>query len=287
MLGSLKPLAAIVTKAGKSADISNRNNTDFICSNASPKLQVSAAHRCRNNAEFTVQTVQLKGTVKLVFQPAEEGYAGASYMLEEGALDGFKAIIGLHVWPFMPVGTIGSKPGPIMAGSSRFTAVVQGKGGHTATPHKTRDPMLAASMEVLALQQLISRETGPLEPRVVSVTFVDGGQAGNVIPASVSFGGTFRFMTLEVYSYLKQRIKEIIETQVGVHQCSATIDFMEEMRPYPPTINDPTIYGHGKRVGEILLGENNVQHSPALMAAEDFGFYSQKMQLHFFFIGID
>ncbi|OIT35058.1 iaa-amino acid hydrolase ilr1-like 3 [Nicotiana attenuata] len=204
-----------------------------------------------------------------------------------GALDRFKAIFGLYVWPFMPGGTIGSKPDPIMAGSSRFTAVVQGKDGHIATPHKTRDLMLAASMAVLALQQLISRETDPLKPRVVSVIFVDGGQVGNVILASVRFGGTFRFMTLEGYSYLKQRIKEIIETQAGVHQCSATTDFMEEMRPYPPTINDPTIYDHGKSVGEILLGENNVQHSPALMAAEDFGFYSQKMATAFFFIGID
>ncbi|WMV08395.1 hypothetical protein MTR67_001780 [Solanum verrucosum] len=129
---------------------------------------------------------KLKGTIKLVFQPAEEGYAGALYMLEEGALDGFQAMFGLHVWPFMPVGTIGSKPGPIMAGSSRFT--------------------------------------------VLTVAFVDGGQAGNVIPES------------------------IIETQSGVHECSATVDFMEEMRPYPPTINDPTIYDHSKRVGEILFG---------------------------------
>lgn len=87
-------------------------------------------------------------------------------MLEEGALDGFQAMFGLHVWPFMPVGSIGSRPGPIMAGSSRFTAIMQGNGGHAATPHKTRDPILAVSMAVLALQQLVSRETDPLEPRV-------------------------------------------------------------------------------------------------------------------------
>lgn len=90
-------------------------------------------------------------------------------MLEEGALDGFQAMFGLHVWPFMPVGTIASKPGPIMAGSSRFTVIMQGKGGHAATPHNTRDPILAVSMTVLALQQLVSRETDPLEPRVVVV----------------------------------------------------------------------------------------------------------------------
>lgn len=87
-------------------------------------------------------------------------------MLEEGALDGFQAMFGLHVWPFMPVGTIGSRPGPIMAGSSRFSAIMQGKGGHAAIPHKTRDPILAVSMAVLALQQLVSRETDPLESRV-------------------------------------------------------------------------------------------------------------------------
>lgn len=207
-------------------------------------------------------------------------------MIEEGALDGVKAIFGMHVWPFTPTGIIGSRPGPIMAGAGRFTAIIQGKGGHAATPHRTKDPILAVSMTVLALQQLVSRETDPLESRVVSVAFVDGGEAGNVIPEGVKFGGTFRFLTFEGHSYLKQRIKEIIETQASVHQCSATVDFAEDlMRPYPPTVNDPTMYKHAKEVGEVMLGEENVQYGAITMGAEDFSFYSQKIPAAFVIIG--
>ncbi|XP_071910726.1 IAA-amino acid hydrolase ILR1-like 3 [Coffea arabica] len=229
----------------------------------------------------------LKGTVKLVFQPGEEGHAGAYHVLQEAALEGVEAIFGLHVSPEMFVGTIGSRPGPMLAGSGRFSAIVQGIGGHAAAPHKTRDPIVAASMAIVALQQIVSRETDPLEARVVSIGSIDGGQAGNVIPETVKFGGTFRFMTSEGFSYLRQRIKEVIEIQAHVYHCTATVDFMEEkLRPYGPTINDPSMYKHAKRIGDILLGENGVQLTPMSMGAEDFSFYGQKMRAAFFKIGI-
>ncbi|KAK4419428.1 IAA-amino acid hydrolase ILR1-like 7 [Sesamum alatum] len=243
-------------------------------------MLLGAAKLLQNNRD------KLKGTVKLVFQPGEEGYAGAHYMIKDGALDGVQAIFGLHVDPTVPVGSVSAKPGPMLAGSSRFSVIIQGKGGHAASPHKTRDPIVALSMMILALQHIVSRETDPLEARVVSIGFVQGGEALNVIPETVKFGGTFRFMNSESYSYLKQRIKEVIETQATVHHCTAVVDFMEDkLKPYPATINHPTIYEHAKGVGENLLGEQNVQLHTMMMAAEDFSFYAQKMPAAFFMIG--
>lgn len=104
--------------------------------------------------------------MKLVFQPGEEGRAGAYHMLKEGALDKFQGIFGLHVSPDLPIGTVGSRAGPFMAGSGRFLATIQGVGGHAAIPHKARDPVLAMSSAIISLQHIISRETDPLEPRV-------------------------------------------------------------------------------------------------------------------------
>ncbi|VAI28761.1 unnamed protein product [Triticum turgidum subsp. durum] len=151
----------------------------------------------------------IKGTVKLVFQPAEEGYAGAYHVLEEGILDDVSAIFGLHVDPSLPVGTVVSRPGPFMAASGRFLITVTGKGGHAAMPHHAVDPIVMASSAIISLQQIVAREIDPLEAAVVSVTFMEGGDAYNVIPESACFGGTFRSLTTEGLSYLKKRIKEV------------------------------------------------------------------------------
>ncbi|KAL9236208.1 hypothetical protein vseg_010908 [Gypsophila vaccaria] len=222
----------------------------------------------------------LKGTVKLIFQPAEEGRAGAYSMIQEGAIDDVQAIFGLHVWPGMPTGTIASLPGPILASSGRFLAMIAGDG-------ENRDPVLAASTTILALQQLISRETDPLGANVVTVTIVEGGQQGHEIPNTVKLGGTFRSFTSEGMSFLKRRIQEVIELQSAVHRCKAIVDFMEvERRHYPPTVNDKDLYEHVRRVGITLLGETNVVTAPRSMGAEDFGFYSERIPAAFFYIGI-
>ncbi|TVU43996.1 hypothetical protein EJB05_03420 [Eragrostis curvula] len=229
----------------------------------------------------------LKGTVKFVFQPAEEGHAGGYHVLQEGVLDDAQAIFGIHVDTALPVGVVGSRPGPFLAGSARFSATITGKGGHAAGPQNAVDPIVAASSVVLSLQQLVARETDPLQGAVVSVTFFKGGEAFNVIPESVTLGGTFRSMTTEGLSYLMRRIREVIEGQAAVSRCTAAVDFMEEkLRPYPATVNDEAMYTHAKAVAESMLGEANVTLCPQFMAAEDFGFYAQEMPAAFFGVGV-
>ncbi|CAN6286256.1 unnamed protein product [Urochloa humidicola] len=230
---------------------------------------------------------ELKGTVKLVFQPAEEGHAGGYHVLKSGLLDDVQAIFALHVETSLPVGSVGSRPGPFLAGSARFKATITGKGGHAAGPHLTVDPIVAASSAVLSLQQLVARETDPLQGAVVSVTRIRGGEAFNVIPESVTLGGTFRSMTTEGLSYLMRRIREVIEGQAAVSRCTAAVDFMEEeLRPYPATVNDEAMYAHARAVAEGMLGEASVKLRPQIMAAEDFGFYAQRIPAAFFGIGV-
>ncbi|CAL4936942.1 unnamed protein product [Urochloa decumbens] len=230
---------------------------------------------------------ELKGTVKLVFQPAEEGHGGGYHVLKSGVLDDVQAIFALHIETSLPMGTVGSRPGPFLAGSARFKATITGKGGHAAGPHLTVDPIVATASTVLSLQQLVSRETDPLQGAVVSVTMIKGGDAFNVIPESVTLGGTFRSMTTEGLSYLMERIREVIQGQAVVSRCTAAVDFMEEeLRPYPATVNDEVMYVHAKAVAEGMLGQANVKLRPQIMAAEDFGFYAQKIPAAFFGIGV-
>ncbi|KAH6793187.1 peptidase M20/M25/M40 family protein [Perilla frutescens var. hirtella] len=228
----------------------------------------------------------LKGTVILVFQPAEEGGGGAKKMIEGGSLDNVQAIFGLHNDPLLSLGEVGCRPGPLAAGSGRFEAEISGKGGHAAIPQQAIDPILAASNVIVSLQQLVSRESDPLDSLVLTVSKFQGGGAFNVIPDSVTIGGTFRAFSMKSLEYLKQRIEEVIVGQAAVQRCNATVTFDTKDRPmYPPTVNDKDLHKLFQRVAGDMLGVDGVTGYNPVMGAEDFSFYQQLIPGYFFMLG--
>ncbi|KAL5768693.1 hypothetical protein ACOSP7_015239 [Xanthoceras sorbifolium] len=231
---------------------------------------------------------KLLGTVVLLFQPAEEGWGGAKKMLDAGVLKNVEAIFGLHVSPAYPIGTVASRPGPLTAGSGRFAAVISGKGGHAAIPQQTIDPILAASNVIVSLQHLVSREADPLDSQVVTVTKFQGGGSFNVIPDSVSIGGTFRALSKESFAQLRQRIEEVITMQARVQRCNATVTFNENGKPfYPVLVNNKDLHEHFRKVAGDMLGFQNLKVMLPLMGAEDFSFYAEAISGYFFCLGLD
>ncbi|KAK9266632.1 hypothetical protein L1049_021743 [Liquidambar formosana] len=230
----------------------------------------------------------LQGTVVLVFQPAEEGGGGAKKMLEAGVLENVDAIFGLHVAADRPIGKVASRPGPLLAASGFFEAVISGKGGHAAIPQHTIDPILAASNVIVSLQHLVSREADPLDSQVVTVAKFQGGGAFNVIPDSVTIGGTFRAFSKESFVQLKQRIEEVILGQASVQRCNATVDFHANDRPfYPVTVNNKDLHKHFQNVVGDMLGAHNIIEMQPLMGGEDFSFFAEEIPGYFFYLGMN
>ncbi|CAD5334844.1 unnamed protein product [Arabidopsis thaliana] len=230
----------------------------------------------------------LNGTVRLLFQPAEEGGAGAFHMIKEGALGDSEAIFGMHVHTGLPTGELATISGPALASTSIFSVRMSGKSPASSETYSCVDPVLAASSTILALQLIISREVDPLLSHVLSVTFMkSGGSEFDVIPAYVEFGGTLRSLTTNGMNWLIQRLKEVVEGQAEVHRCKADIDMHEDDHPmYPATVNDHKLHEFTEKVLKLLLGPEKVKPGNKVMAGEDFAFYQQKIPGYYLGIGI-
>jgi len=235
-------------------------------------------------ARHLAQHRRFDGRVHFIFQPAEEGGAGARRMIEDGLFDRFpmEAVFGMHNWPGLPVGTFALSPGPVMASSNEFRIVIQGKGGHAAMPHNAIDPVLVACQMVQAFQTIVSRNLKPIDAGVISVTMLHAGHASNVIADSCELQGTVRTFTLDVLDQIETRMREVAQ-----HTCAAfgaRCEFHFE-RNYPPTVNAEREVAFARQVMAQIVGEANVRQQEPTMGAEDFAFMLQAKPGAYAFIG--
>ena len=219
------------------------------------------------------QESQLGGTVKLCFQPAEEGGAGGKRMCAEGVMQNpaVHKAFALHVWPTIASGQLTGRPGVFLAATSSFEIKVKGNGGHAAMPHLANDPVMAAARIAAGVQTLISREQNPMEAGVVSVTAINGGSTYNVIPAEVTIKGTIRSLSSANRDYLRNRLSEISQSLASADRCTAELLTIGD--DYPVTSNDPDLWNDVFEMGERIVGEGNVLICDPVMGGEDFSYY--------------
>ena len=227
--------------------------------------------------------------VKLLFQPAEEGGGGGERMVRAGVLDGrvgppVAAIFGLHGWPGLPVGTVSTRPGPLLASTDTFEVTFRGRGGHAAFPHYGSDPVLAAASAVVSLQQFVSREIDPTEPAVVSVTQLSAGTARNIIPDTATIAGTARTLSPEARALVRESIARRCAGVAAAGGCSAELRWTPG---YPPTVNDPAMADRVAAVARRTLGPDAfVPAARPTMGGEDFSYYLEKVPGCFFMLGV-
>ncbi|HPT98898.1 MAG TPA: amidohydrolase [Armatimonadota bacterium] len=227
---------------------------------------------------------QLAGSVKFVFQPAEESRAGAERMVQEGVLQAPRvdAAFGLHLWNSMSLGTVGVTTGPAMAATDYFEIIIRGRGGHAASPHQAVDPVLAAAHFLVTVQSIISRSRDPLAPAVFSIGCIRGGDAGNVIPDEVLLRGTLRTLSQENRTLLLKRIEEVLH---GTTQAlGATYDY--DHRPgYPVLVNDAAMADLAREVAAAVVGKEGVLSPEPTMGGEDMAYYLQEVPGCYLWVG--
>jgi len=228
--------------------------------------------------------------VTLVFQPAEEGGAGGKRMCEDGALDGrvlgpkVREIYGLHGWPHYALGTVGSRPGPMLAATDAINMTVHGVQSHAAYPQLSADPIVALAHIITAAQTICSRNVAPQDSIVITLATISGGTARNIIPASVSCTGTMRTLQPETRTLGKRRFYEIAEGIAKSMGCRAEIMWEEG---YPVTMNDEKATARFVRIAEATLGKERVKPVPhPSLGGEDFSYYGQRVPACFFILGV-
>jgi len=223
-------------------------------------------------SRYLAQHRDFDGKVIVIFQPAEEGGAGAKAMVDEGLFDQFpvEAVFGMHNWPGLPVGKFGLNPGALMASSSDFKITIHGKGAHGGMPHLGIDTVMTAVQMAQAFQTIVTRNVNPLAPAVVSVTQIHSGSADNVVPETAVLRGTVRTLSTATLDLIERRMRELADHTAAGMGCTVDFDFH---RNYPATVNHPAESAFCADVLRDIVGSENVIDTiDPSMGAEDFAF---------------
>ncbi len=236
-------------------------------------------------AEARSMSDSMSGTVHFIFQPAEEGGAGAQRMIEDGLFERFPcdAVFGMHNWPGLKVGEFGVAGGPTMASSNEFEIEVTGKGAHAAMPHLGIDPVFVAVQIVNGLQGIITRVKKPIDSAVLSVTMIHAGDATNVIPERAKILGTVRTFNDDVTALVEQQMRRIVDMTSAAHGAEAKFNFKWN---YPPTVNDAREAEFAATVMDDIVGTENVARNiEPTMGSEDFAYMLKVKAGAYVFIG--
>jgi amidohydrolase len=225
----------------------------------------------------------LNGTASFVFQPAEERVGGAAGMIDDGALDPRPdACFGLHLWNDLPVGMVDVRPGPIFASSDAFDISLRSPGGHAAMPHQVPDPVVAAAQLILALQTLVSRDTPPIEPSVLTIGSIHGGTAPNIIPTRVDLQGTLRAFEPAVRERLLGRLHDLVRAVPALWNVESS---MEMTDCCPACVNDPTMAEFVRGVATRVVGAEHVSSEQRTTGADDMSLFLNAVPGAYFFVG--
>ena len=241
-------------------------------------MLLGAAHHLAKHGSFD-------GTVYVIFQPAEEGGAGAQKMIEDGLFEQcpMQAVYGMHNWPGAPTGSFGVTPGPMMASSNEFEVIVRGKGAHAAQPHKGVDPIMVAVQIAQSWQTIVSRNKSPLDAGVLSITQIHAGSATNVIPDDATLIGTVRTFTVPVLDLMEQRMRDVATHTAAAFGADVEFNFK---RNYPPLINHPLETAFAVGVMRKIVGVEHVDAAvEPTMGSEDFAFMLQHKPGCYVFLG--
>src|SRR5438874_7264433 len=235
-------------------------------------------------ARYLSETRNFAGKAVVIFQPAEEGGAGAAAMIKDGLMDRFAIdqVYGMHNGPGIPIGSFAIRPGPIMASTDSVDIRIEGLGGHAARPHKSIDSVMVGAQLVTALQSIVSRSVDPLESAVISICEFHAGNARNVIPQTAELRGTIRTLSPDVRKLVEKRVREVV---AGVAQITGAKIDLHYKRNYPVVNNHAAETEVARRIAGQVAGDANVLEMPPLMGGEDFAYMLEARPGAFIFCG--